>query len=278
MSSLRQRVITSVFFVLVMLGGVFGGSIPFILLFFVIQVLCSLEFFKMVLPLETKKDTLRYRIAVAFSLAPTLFAIYYFQVHPEFTNLWYWHFAWVFYMAFLLFMMLELFLEGERPFINLAFILLGIVYMGIPFAFLQFIAFRTGEYAMTTIISLLVMNWLNDTTAYLVGSRLGKTKIMPRISPQKSWEGTLSGIGITLVVGLICYLIIGGYSFVQWMILAFLVSILGFLGDLIESMLKRTVGIKDSGGILPGHGGMLDRFDGFIFMLPFVAGYLYFIN
>lgn len=232
----------------------------------------------MVLPMITRRDRLRFGIALAFSLAPTLFAVFYFQTSPDFSSLWYWHFAWVFFMAFLLFMMLELFLEGERPFANLAFLLLGIVYIGIPFAFLQFIAFWKGEFAMSMILALLVMNWLNDTAAYLIGSRLGKHKILPRISPQKSWEGTLSGIGVTAMIGSICFLLLGQYSLAQWICLAVLVAVLGFLGDLIESMLKRTVGIKDSGGILPGHGGMLDRFDGFIFMLPFVAGYLYFLG
>lgn len=278
MSGLRKRVFTSVFFVLAMAGGVFGGPYTFIVLFGFIQFLCSWEFYQMVLPHERRMDFLRFGLAMLLSLTPSLFAIFYYQFGPEFSSLWYWHMAWVFFLIFLLFMMLELFLESNRPFVNLAFILLGIVYIGMPFAFLQFIAFESGTYAMLTIFGLLLMNWLNDTTAYLLGSRFGRHKIHPRVSPGKTWEGTLSGIGVTLLVGLLCWGLFGVYKWYQWEIMALLVSTLGFLGDLVESMLKRNMGTKDSGIMLPGHGGMLDRFDGFIFMLPFVAAYLYVIG
>ena len=120
------------------------------------------------------------------------------------------------------------------------------------------------------------MNWVNDSGAYVVGSLIGKTPLYPRISPNKTWEGTLGGVFFCLVTGYIFSLYYTMLSTVDWMVLGAITAIFGSLGDLIESMLKRSVDKKDSGNLLPGHGGMLDRFDAFIFLLPFAAAYLYF--
>jgi phosphatidate cytidylyltransferase len=119
-------------------------------------------------------------------------------------------------------------------------------------------------------LGILGLNWINDTFAYLTGSLIGKTPFFPRISPKKTWEGTLGGIFFTVIIawGISYYLNV--YTPNQWVAIAASVAIFGTLGDLIESMLKRSVGVKDSGNIMPGHGGFLDRFDSFVFLLPFV--------
>jgi phosphatidate cytidylyltransferase len=123
-----------------------------------------------------------------------------------------------------------------------------------------------------------LLTWSNDTWAYLIGSKIGKTPLLPRISPKKTWEGTISGfIGCVLTGILIHYTFnTKQLSLTDWLILGGIVGILGTIGDLIESMLKRSVGVKDSGSFMPGHGGFLDRFDAFLFVIPFVMIYLFF--
>ena len=118
------------------------------------------------------------------------------------------------------------------------------------------------------------MTWMNDTAAYIVGSQIGKTPLFPRISPKKTWEGTLGGLAGTLILAFLLNEYFEELILRDWLILAILVGLFGSLGDLVESMLKRSFAIKDSGRLLPGHGGFLDRFDGFIFMLPFAAAYI----
>ena len=120
------------------------------------------------------------------------------------------------------------------------------------------------------------MVWASDVFAYLLGSKIGKNKMFPRISPNKTWEGTLSGVLGAILVGYGCSLFFSTIEliFVHWIILASICTVFGILGDLVESMLKRSLGIKDSGNILPGHGGMLDRFDAFVLVIPFVFSYL----
>ncbi|MEO1438184.1 MAG: phosphatidate cytidylyltransferase, partial [Bacteroidota bacterium] len=116
--------------------------------------------------------------------------------------------------------------------------------------------------------------WANDTFAYLLGSWIGKTKLLPRVSPKKTWEGTLSGVFVTLLASWLYYLLFGHLELEQWLVIGGIIAVLGTIGDLIESMLKRSFEAKDSGGLLPGHGGFLDRFDSFIFVIPFVWVYL----
>ncbi|TAK40283.1 MAG: phosphatidate cytidylyltransferase, partial [Saprospiraceae bacterium] len=122
------------------------------------------------------------------------------------------------------------------------------------------------------------LTWMNDTGAYIIGSLFGKHLLFSRISPKKTWEGTFGGIAITFLVAFLFCVFTNELRFRDWIILGAIVSIFGSVGDLVESMLKRSVGVKDSGNLLPGHGGVLDRFDAFIFVLPFAAAYLLWIR
>ncbi len=168
----------------------------------------------------------------------------------------------------------ELFTGSERPFVNLAFLVLGIVYIGIPFALVIVIAFDGGHFYADTVFGFVVLTWVNDTGAYFVGSSKGRRLVLPRVSPKKTWEGTIGGVITTFVFGIILHLVYDELSFLDWMVLSLIVSTIGTLGDFIESLLKRSRAVKDSGNLLPGHGGFLDRFDTFIFSLPYVAAYL----
>ena len=174
-----------------------------------------------------------------------------------------------------LFFIFELFAKSEKPFQNLAHVMLGVVYISIPFSL--FIVLCTSlvnanQAGNHFILSVLLMIWAGDTGAYMLGSKIGKSKMFPRISPKKTWEGTFSGVLAAMIVGILCWLIFTDVrlDWWQWEIIAAICALFGVLGDLVESMLKRSLNIKDSGNILPGHGGFLDRFDSFMFVQPFV--------
>ena len=144
-------------------------------------------------------------------------------------------------------------------------------YIGIPFLLMGYL-FLTPNDSFTIIIFILIlMIWTNDTFAYLTGSLFGKNKLMPSVSPGKTIEGFVGGGMFTIIVSYLLFLYYGTYPVLFYVILAFIVWIFGTIGDLIESLLKRTYGIKYCGKIMPGHGGFLDRFDSFIFTIPFLV-------
>ena len=156
------------------------------------------------------------------------------------------------------------------------------MYIALPFSLLNVLAFTAtpnGQISFNTLLplSVFVFLWVNDTGAYCVGSLLGRHKLFPRISPGKSWEGCIGGAVFVLVVAyIISYYIDNGIlSTLQWLGLGLVVVVFGTWGDLVESLFKRTLGIKDSGNILPGHGGMLDRFDSSLLAIPAAVVYLY---
>jgi phosphatidate cytidylyltransferase len=119
------------------------------------------------------------------------------------------------------------------------------------------------------LLSIFIFAWCNDTFAYLVGCKFGKKRLFERHSPKKSWEGFFGGLSATIIAAVVMYLIYGN-GLVAWLLIAILTSVVGTLGDLVESMFKRQMGVKDSGNILPGHGGILDRFDILLLVLPAV--------
>ncbi|HFC00552.1 MAG TPA: phosphatidate cytidylyltransferase, partial [Phaeodactylibacter sp.] len=180
-------------------------------------------------------------------------------------------------LLFLIFIF-ELFTNSKKPFSNIGNIFLGFFYIGASFALIQFIAINNGVFYPKIILGLLLLTWANDTGAYVIGSQVGKTPLFPRISPNKTWEGSLGGVVVTFVIAWLLGVYVKKLSTTDWLVLAGLVSVFGSIGDLIESMLKRSLGVKDSGNIMPGHGGFLDRFDAFMFLLPFAAVYLLWIR
>ena len=277
MQGLTRRALTAVLFVIVMLTGLFIGKMSFIWLFAIITTLCLWEFLNLVLHHDTRRDWIRIFIGVVFGLSPFVLASVMHMAlgsNDRFVIITSVLFFPLIFMAFVY----ELFTGSEKPFQNVAFMVLGMVYIGAPFSLLNFIAFDGNNFNVWPIFGLLLLTWMNDTGAYLIGSKLGKTPLLPRVSPKKTWEGTLGGAAVTFGVAYAFCAISGELRLVDWMVLAAIVSIFGSIGDLIESMLKRSIGIKDSGTLLPGHGGMLDRFDAFIFVLPFAAAYLLYIR
>lgn len=171
----------------------------------------------------------------------------------------------------------ELYHCRENHFVSIAFTIFGIVYVVIPMSTLNFIAFagiNQNIYTYEYLLAMFIMIWVNDSGAYLIGSLIGKHKLFERISPKKTWEGSIGGLLSTFTAAYVVSLFFTGINVYQWLIFAVIVVIFGTYGDLVESQLKRRAGIKDSGNIMPGHGGLLDRFDSTFFVAPMIFLYL----
>lgn len=154
---------------------------------------------------------------------------------------------------------------------------LSIRYIILPFSFLILLPFINGTYQPRLIIFIIVLIWTNDSFAYLVGRKIGKTKLFERVSPKKTVEGFLGGMFFTIIAGVIIGYYSDVLSWLNWIIIAVIVSVFGTLGDLVESKFKRQANVKDSGKIMPGHGGLLDRLDSLFFLAPFVYLYIHFL-
>ena len=176
----------------------------------------------------------------------------------------------------------ELYLKQDDPVQDWAYTMLSQMYIALPFSMLNVLAFTSdssGVVVFNTLLplSVYVFLWMNDTGAYCVGSLIGRHKLFPRISPGKSWEGSIGGAVVVLAVAAAISIYIDDVMLTlpQWLGLGLVVVVFGTWGDLVESLFKRTLGIKDSGNILPGHGGMLDRFDSSLLAIPAAVVYLY---
>lgn len=181
----------------------------------------------------------------------------------------------------------ELYLKNENPIHSWAYTMLGQMYITLPLSLINILAFGSGdseamaEPNMLLPLSIFILLWTNDTGAYCTGSLFGKHKLFPRISPGKSWEGSIGGGVLSLIVaGLIGYWAnsngeVQSLNIPVWIGLGLVVVVFGTWGDLVESLFKRTIGVKDSGKILPGHGGMLDRFDSSLLAIPAAVVYIY---
>ena len=159
----------------------------------------------------------------------------------------------------------------SQPFGNASAAVFGLMYISVPMALLNVIAYSDGQYNPRRIFALLFLIWASDIGAYAVGRAIGKHKFAPSISPGKTWEGWAGGFVLTLVVGWAIGFMLPEMPLAHRLVAAGVVAVFAPLGDLAESMLKRSVGVKDSGSILPGHGGLLDRFDAFLLVLPVLA-------
>lgn len=174
--------------------------------------------------------------------------------------------------CFLLFV-LELYRGSNTPLGNIAAALMSVFYTTVPMAALALIGLRGGEYNYRYVLAIIAITWINDIFAYIVGVTMGRHRLFERISPKKSWEGFFGGLLFATAAAVAVGAMLGE-SLLIWGGLGVVVVVAAVLGDLVESMFKRSVGVKDSGALIPGHGGMLDRFDALLFAAPFVLFYL----
>ncbi|TFF40174.1 phosphatidate cytidylyltransferase [Mucilaginibacter psychrotolerans] len=281
---MKTRAITGFFFIIVMLGSVMLSDYVFGGFYLLLCLLCLHEFYG----LNIKSGIQPNRLAgfITAILVFSGFALINYSslsVLPatETTLVWGHRLLFLLPISVSAIFIHELFKIDASPFTNIAYTILGIVLICIPFSFFIALAYvklpgSTGVHSLHIPLGFLLMLWSNDTGAYLVGRAIGRTKLFERHSPKKTWEGFIGGVLIAALVGFIISLYFKDLPWNQWVSIAIIISCFGTLGDLVESMFKRSINIKDSGGILPGHGGLLDRFDGFLIAAPVVYTYLYF--
>lgn len=265
-SNLRIRLIAALIGAFLIVLCVTWSQWSYFVCFLLISQLTILEFYKLLrlddhLPLKSwgALTGLVIYCVIFFEQLYEIPASYYFIILP-FT-----------YAPFLI----KLYKKEEgKPFTDLALTYLGIFYIAFPFSMLHISAFINDSYSWEIILGILFIQWGNDTGAYFTGSRFGRRKLFERISPKKSWEGLIGGFILGLAVSYAAFYFLDVLPLWRWIGIGIIISIAGTYGDLIESLFKRSIEIKDSGTSIPGHGGFLDRFDSLLISLPFIAFFL----
>lgn len=266
MNNFFKRTLTAGAFVAVLLGATWFNQLSFSLLFLVITILGLWEFYTLSEKGGSSPQKIAGTIAGAF-----LFISNYWVVAGNHSL----RMLVVNIPVLFLIFILELFRKKEKPFENIALTFLGIIYVAFPFSLLHHILTIGGNYSYEILFGCWFILWSNDSGAYLAGSAFGKNKLFPRVSPGKSWEGSIGG---AIIAYIITWIISGWYTGISrtdWYVIASILIVIGTLGDLVESLYKRSLNVKDSGTLLPGHGGILDRFDSLLMAVPFVFTYLY---
>ncbi|MDB4297164.1 phosphatidate cytidylyltransferase [Flavobacteriaceae bacterium] len=271
-----QRAISGAIFIAILITATIYSSISFFVLFLFFMIVAVYEFQK----LSKYKSSYLYVIG----LTSFLFSDGAFNIYKDFIEIstsTQGKLQAATYVLLFVGFLKELFnSQSKTPYEDLGKLFLTYFYAIVPFAFILNIPFTNNlnSYEGTTLLGCLFLIWSTDTFAYLTGKSIGKTKLFERISPNKTIEGSAGGVLITLGIAYIISLYFTQYSLVEWLGLSILISVFGSLGDLVESMFKRAANIKDSGNLIPGHGGVLDRFDSLIFAAPFIYFYLQLIS
>jgi phosphatidate cytidylyltransferase len=290
-----KRTLTGILIVGVILAGLLINSLSFLIVFVVVMGATLWEFYHMLHRLKVRVQvSFGIGIGVVMFLLSFLVAI---RAVPEKTL--------VLILLFLPFVFIhEIYAQHNRPFHNIAYTFLGLIYIALPFSLLSFLVFDIHEkvqpvfaldgkedilnfllqpgfaidYSPDVLLGVFLLIWIYDTGAYVSGMLFGKHRLLPRISPKKTWEGLIGGAVLALAGGLFMARFFTDIGKIEWVLVVFIVVVFGTLGDLTESLLKRRTGVKDSGSILPGHGGFLDRFDSFLLIIPVVTVLVIFLE
>jgi phosphatidate cytidylyltransferase len=265
LNNLTQRIIAGLIGSILVVSSIWFSEWTYFALFFSICYLALREFYILLKSAEIKVNKF-FGIISGMIIFTSIFLIekqvidlkYYFLIFP---------------FLFLIFL-IELFQQNENPFVNIAFTFLGIIYIAFPFGLLNACAYHNGVYRPNIILGILFLLWANDIGGYIAGMALGKTKLFMRVSPKKTWEGSVGGGLLSIFTALTLSVVYRELSPIKWLILSLIIIVAGSYGDLVESLLKRSLAIKDSGEAIPGHGGFLDRFDGLLLSAPFIAAFL----
>lgn len=263
MRELLIRAISGLVYTFVVIGSILYSKESFYIVFYLLMCLCLYEF----------KNLIKLSYQWTFVVA----SLIYFRFSDlQIFDFKYFHF----------FLIVSIFVPFVYQVLNskvrltsskLGHYLLALAYISIPFALLTQIPFIDNSYHPKILIGFFILIWINDSFAYFVGSTIGKTKLYEKISPNKTIEGAVGGLIAAIICAYFISIFITSLSYLNWTIIAFITVIFGVLGDLMESKFKREAGVKDSGKLIPGHGGFLDRLDSVIFAAPFVYVYLHII-
>jgi phosphatidate cytidylyltransferase len=274
-NNFTKRALTGTLLVIVLVLSIYWRAYSYFTLFFLITVLSLREFYAL---LEQSGRNIQPQKVPGMVMGGLLYILTAFMANSVLPAA----YLVVLIPFVVLLFVAELFRKESNPFGNIGYTLLGLFYVALPFSLLHFLAFPfgAGQYDYRLVLSFFVLLWCSDTGAYISGKQLGRRKLFERISPKKTWEGSIGGTLITLgaAYGLHHLFADMGLSVADWLIMALIVVVLGTLGDLVESMLKRSLEVKDSGNILPGHGGLLDRFDGLLLAVPSLIFYLHYLR
>jgi phosphatidate cytidylyltransferase len=271
MSNFWQRAITGTIFVVVLVGAILLGGWYMHITFGLVVFFGLLEFYKLFERTETKPQKWVGTITGTLFYFTGVFKLYKSVLYrgdlPVLIGI-----AFVF-LSLVMISIIELFRAKSKPFENIAITITGIFYIAVPFLLINLMTIdKYGlflSFNFWPVLSVFILIWCNDTFAYLTGRLIGRHKLFERISPKKTWEGFLGGVVFAMSAGIfLAYL--QDESYVKFVVYALIASVIGTLGDLVQSMLKRSVDVKDSGTILPGHGGILDRFDAVLFVVPVI--------
>ena len=273
------RTLSGAVLLLVILGAMWVGFLGYLALLFFITVLGVREFYALAKAkgYEPQRGT-GLMLAIVGYLVGACVGIYYLYDHYE-------AFEFALVLALIIVPLIgviffaEVFRNRTAPIVNVATTFAGVIYVAFPMALMPIVPLlltEDGAWSALHFLFYLFLVWGNDVFAYLAGVTMGRHKMCERLSPKKSWEGFAGGVLGSLAVGALAACLLE-QSYGVWMGLALVVSLTSVVGDLVESMFKRDAGVKDSGNIMPGHGGVLDRFDAFILAAPFAFVYLLFV-
>ena len=264
-NNLTQRIFSGIIGAAVILGSIYVSVWLFFIVFFIIHWLTLREFYR----INCLKDSpylLFFSIITGLLIHTLSFCIeiglmeskYYFTV----------------FTLFLVFYVIKLYRKELNPFDKVGTCFLGILYISLPFALFNITALQKGAYNPNFICGVFLLIWSCDTGAFLMGKCFGKHKLFESVSPNKTWEGTVGGGLFSVITGIALGYFFTQYSILQWITMGVIIAISAIYGDLIESLLKRSKQVKDSGRSIPGHGGFLDRFDSFLFAAPILTAFL----
>jgi phosphatidate cytidylyltransferase len=265
-SNLTQRIIAALVAVPLLIFCIYYSEWSFFGLFLLISIFTQLEFYKL-LRLNENAPLFIYGTfcgAILFVLSflietERINQLSYYIISPLLTLIFF----------------IKLYKKNDKkPFMNIAYTFLGIIYVALPFALVVVLAHLGDRYSWQIILGCLFLLWASDTGAYFAGTNFGKTKLFERVSPKKSWEGSIGGFLAAMVVAYFLSKYFHDIEAWQWYVIGGIIVIAGTFGDLVESLFKRSIQIKDSGSAIPGHGGFLDRFDGLLLSVPFIIAFL----
>ena len=280
-SNLTQRIITGLLGSGAIIYGLAVSEWAYFAIFLIICFFSLREFYKLsafdgLLPLKT----------LGIIIGIIIFCLSFFIERQDIHSKYYF----IIFPLMALVYMIKLYKKGEhKPFTNIAFTFLGIFYIAVPLSLLNHVVFHdkyadpnyiiSNIYNFQVILGILLILWATDTGAYFAGTFFGKHKLFERISPKKTWEGFIGGAVLAGIIAFVFNQILASYdkqflTVTDWIVITIIIVVGGTFGDLVESLLKRSIEIKDSGSSIPGHGGFLDRFDGLFISAPFVVAYL----